>query len=108
MNDKKCPYSATPLTMSNGAPVVDNENSKTAGKRGPLLAEDLWLNEKLADLNREIIPERRMHAKGSGAVCQGLAAGPEAHDGRMRPVRVMPVGEKNLPATKLSRPGPCC
>ncbi|HAM61623.1 MAG TPA: catalase, partial [Psychrobacter sp.] len=52
MNDKKCPYSATPLTMSNGAPVVDNENSKTAGKRGPLLAEDLWLNEKLADLNR--------------------------------------------------------
>ena len=49
MNDKKCPYDMTPLTMSNGAPVVDNENSKTAGKRGPLLAEDLWLNEKLAD-----------------------------------------------------------
>ena len=67
MNDKKCPYDMTPLTMSNGAPVVDNENSKTAGKRGPLLAEDLWLNEKLADLNREVIPERRMHAKGSGA-----------------------------------------
>ena len=67
MNDKKCPYDTTALTMSNGAPVVDNENSKTAGKRGPLLAEDLWLNEKLADLNREVIPERRMHAKGSGA-----------------------------------------
>ena len=43
MNDKKCPYDMTPLTMSNGAPVVDNENSKTAGKRGPLLAEDLSL-----------------------------------------------------------------
>ena len=67
MSDKKCPYDTTALTMSNGAPVVDNENSKTAGKRGPLLAEDLWLNEKLADLNREVIPERRMHAKGSGA-----------------------------------------
>lgn len=67
MNDKKCPYDPTPLTMSNGAPVVDNQNSMTAGKRGPLLAQDLWLNEKLADLNREVIPERRMHAKGSGA-----------------------------------------
>ena len=67
MSDKKCPYDTNALTMSNGAPVVDNENSKTAGKRGPLLAEDLWLNEKLGDLNREVIPERRMHAKGSGA-----------------------------------------
>ena len=35
--------------------------------RGPLLAQDLWLNEKLADFVREVIPERRMHAKGSGA-----------------------------------------
>ena len=39
----------------------------TAGPRGPLLAQDLWLNEKLADFVREVIPERRMHAKGSGA-----------------------------------------
>ena len=63
----KCPYSGTPLTMSNGAPVVDNQNSLTAGARGLLLAQDLWLNEKLADFAREVIPERRMHAKGSGA-----------------------------------------
>ena len=63
----KCPYSGTPLTMSNGAPVTDNQNSLTAGARGPLLAQDLWLNEKLADFVREVIPERRMHAKGSGA-----------------------------------------
>src|SRR5699024_3725807 len=41
--------------------------SKTAGPRGPLLMEDFWLMEKLAHLNREVIPERRMHAKGSGA-----------------------------------------
>ena len=39
----------------------------TAGKRGPLLLQDIWLVEKLANFNREVIPERRMHAKGSGA-----------------------------------------
>ncbi len=61
----KCPV--THLTMSNGAPVADNQNSLTAGPRGPLLAQDLWLNEKLGDFVREVIPERRMHAKGSGA-----------------------------------------
>ncbi|BAV97328.1 catalase [Lysobacter enzymogenes] len=55
------------LTTAFGAPVVDNQNSMTAGPRGPLLMQDLWLIEKLANLNREIIPERRMHAKGSGA-----------------------------------------
>lgn len=47
--------------------MVDNQNSMTAGARGPLLAQDLWLNEKLANFVREVIPERRMHAKGSGA-----------------------------------------
>ena len=67
MSDKKCPYAPTQLTMSNGAPVADNQNSLTAGKRGPLLAQDIWLNEKLGNFVREVIPERRMHAKGSGA-----------------------------------------
>ena len=43
---KKCPF--THLTTDFGAPVVDNQNSMTAGARGPLLAQDLWLNEKLA------------------------------------------------------------
>ena len=62
---KKCPF--THLTTDFGAPVVDNQNSMTAGARGPLLAQDLWLNEKLANFVREVIPERRMHAKGSGA-----------------------------------------
>ena len=65
MSISKCPI--THLTMNNGAPVADNQNSLTAGPRGPLLAQDLWLNEKLADFVREVIPERRMHAKGSGA-----------------------------------------
>ncbi len=61
----KCPVSH--LTTAFGAPVVDNQNSLTAGPRGPLLMQDVWLIEKLANLNREVIPERRMHAKGSGA-----------------------------------------
>ena len=67
MSDKRCPFDHTPLTTNSGAPVVDNQNSMTAGKRGPLLAQDVWLNEKLANFVREVIPERRMHAKGSGA-----------------------------------------
>ena len=55
------------LTTVAGAPVVDNQNSQSAGKRGPLLLENVWLLEKLAHFDREVIPERRMHAKGSGA-----------------------------------------
>jgi len=55
------------LTTAAGAPVVDNQNSMSAGPRGPLLSQDVWLQEKLANFNREVIPERRMHAKGSGA-----------------------------------------
>ena len=55
------------LTNEVGAPVHDNTNSVTAGRRGPLLMEDVWLMEKLAHFDREVIPERRMHAKGSGA-----------------------------------------
>ncbi|MCM1313246.1 MAG: catalase [Bacteroides sp.] len=55
------------LTTEVGAPVADNRNSLTAGERGPILMEDLWLMEKLAHFDREVIPERRMHAKGSGA-----------------------------------------
>ena len=55
------------LTRTNGAPVPDNQNVMTAGKRGPMLLQDVWYLEKLAHFDREVIPERRMHAKGSGA-----------------------------------------
>ena len=55
------------LTNNAGAPVVDNENALTAGPRGPMLLQDTWVLEKLAHFDREVIPERRMHAKGSGA-----------------------------------------
>ncbi|GAC1334731.1 MAG: catalase [Collimonas sp.] len=55
------------LTTAAGAPVVDNQNIQTAGPRGPALLQDVWFLEKLAHFDREVIPERRMHAKGSGA-----------------------------------------
>jgi catalase len=55
------------LTTNFGAPVPDNQNAMTAGPRGPMLLQDVWFLEKLANFDREVIPERRMHAKGSGA-----------------------------------------
>ncbi|OAN17665.1 catalase [Photobacterium jeanii] len=55
------------LTTAAGCPVAHNNNSMTAGPRGPMLLQDVWYQEKLAHFNREVIPERRMHAKGSGA-----------------------------------------
>jgi catalase len=55
------------LTTASGAPVSDNLNIQTAGPRGPALLQDIWLLEKLAHFDREVIPERRMHAKGFGA-----------------------------------------
>lgn len=55
------------LTRTTGAPVPDNQNVQTAGPRGPLLMQDFWFLEKMAHFDREVIPERRMHAKGSGA-----------------------------------------
>ena len=55
------------LTNSVGAPVADNTNSATAGERGPMMLQNPWFIEKLAHFDREVIPERRMHAKGSGA-----------------------------------------
>jgi catalase len=55
------------LTTAGGCPVADNQNVMTAGARGPQLLQDVWFLEKLAHFDREVIPERRMHAKGSGA-----------------------------------------
>src|SRR5207245_2498565 len=55
------------LTNATGIPVGDNQHSLTAGPRGPLLVQDWQLFEKHAHFNRERIPERVVHAKGSGA-----------------------------------------
>jgi len=62
MEDKK-----KNLTTATGTPVADNQNVLTAGPRGPMLLQDVWFLEKLAHFDREVIPERRMHAKGSAA-----------------------------------------
>ncbi len=58
---------STRLTTTGGAPIADNQNTLTAGPRGPVLLEDYQLIEKLAHQNRERIPERVVHAKGWGA-----------------------------------------
>lgn len=55
------------MTTTAGNPISDNQNSLTVGERGPVLLQDYQLIEKLAHQNRERIPERVVHAKGSGA-----------------------------------------
>jgi catalase len=55
------------LTTAAGRPYFENEDSMTAGPRGPVLLQDYYLHEKLAHFNRERIPERVVHAKGTGA-----------------------------------------
>lgn len=55
------------ITTADGIPVGDNQNSLTAGDRGPILMQDFHLMEKLAHFNRERIPERVVHAKGAAA-----------------------------------------
>lgn len=55
------------LTTASGKPYVENENSMSVGPRGPLLLQDFILHEKMAHFNRERIPERVVHAKGTGA-----------------------------------------
>lgn len=55
------------LTTAHGAPVGDNQNALTAGPRGPLLLQDYQLLKKMATFNRERVPVRVVHAKGSGA-----------------------------------------
>ena len=55
------------MTATGGNPVADHQNSVTAGPRGPLLMQDYQLLETLAHQNRERIPERTVHAKGTAA-----------------------------------------
>lgn len=58
---------AAPLTRDNGAPVGDNQNSQTAGPNGSVLLQDVQLIQKLQRFDRERIPERVVHARGTGA-----------------------------------------
>lgn len=59
----KCPF----MTTAAGIPIADNQNSLTAGPRGPVLMADTQLMERMAHFNRERVPERVVHAKGAGA-----------------------------------------
>ncbi len=55
------------LTSESGRPYYENEDSQTVGPRGPVLLQDTMLHEKMAHFNRERIPERVVHANGTGA-----------------------------------------
>src|SRR6202171_754021 len=67
MADEKNENKKQIMTTDAGRPVGDNQNSLTVGPRGPVVFEDFLLFEKMAHFNRERIPERVVHAKGSGA-----------------------------------------
>jgi catalase len=67
LTDKGGDKSDKTLTKALGRPVPDKQNVLAAGSRGPQLLQDVCFLEKLAYFDREVIPERRMHAKGLGA-----------------------------------------
>jgi hypothetical protein len=87
------------LTTNSGAPVDDNQNSITAGPRGPVLLQDYWLLEKLANFNRERIPERIVYAKGSAAhrvVLRADAVGQLANRGGKGVTKMPPLRSTQL------------
>ena len=65
--ERNMSYQGKKLTRETGAPVSNHQDVITAGPRGPMVMQDVWYMEKMAHFDREVIPERRMHAKGSGA-----------------------------------------
>lgn len=88
---------AQPLTRDNGAPVGDNQNSITAGENGSVLLQDVHLIQKLQRFARERIPERVVHARGTGAHGEFVASGdfsdltvsaPFTNKGKVTPVFV--------------------
>jgi hypothetical protein len=103
------------FTNATGAPVADNTNIMTAGPRGPALLQDIWLMEKLAHFDREVIPERRMHAKRhrSPRRFYSARAAPTHSPGnrstilpRQRPVDESPSPLSVLAPSITSRTGP--
>ena len=83
------------LRTESGAPVADNQNSQTAGAAGPVLLQDQHLIEKLARFNRERIPERVVHAVGSGAYGHFTVTSPAA--ARYTRMRMMSEVGKQTP-----------
>lgn len=91
------------LTAENGRPIADNQNIQTAGVRGPVTLQDPWFLEKLAHFDREVIPERRMHAKGSGAFGT-FTVTQDIPNTRVR--RSSPGSARRPNASCVSRPSP--
>jgi catalase len=89
-------YAADALTRDNGAAVGDNQNSQTAGAQGPVLLQDVQLLQKLQRFDRERIPERVVHARGTGvhgqftaqADISDLSKAKVFHSGEVTPVFV--------------------
>ena len=91
------------MAHASGTPVTDNFNIQTAGPRGPALLQDVWLLEKLAHFDREVIPERRMHAKGSGAYGTFTVT----HDiTRYTKAKIFSEVGKKTECSRASRPSP--
>ena len=90
----------TRLTNEVGNPVADNNHTLTAGERGPMMLQDNWMIEKLAHFDREVIPERRMHAKGSGAYGTFKVTGDIS---KYTKAKVLQPGGRRLPARRRDR-----
>src|SRR5258705_12309705 len=88
------------FTNATGAPVADNTNIMTAGRRGPALLQDIWLIEKLAHFDREVIPERRMHAKDWGA--HGTFTGTDDITPSTKPKIFAAIGQQSPMFARLS------
>src|ERR1700726_4418634 len=91
------------LTTEAGRPVGDNQNSLTVGPRGPIVFEDFQLFEKMAQFNRERIPERVVHAKGSGAY--GYFTCTNADIQKFTTAKLFSVGKKTPPFLRFSTVG---
>jgi len=92
MSSDKAPV----LTTTAGNPISDNQNSITAGERGPILLQDYQLIEKLAHQNRERIPERVVHAKGWGAYGTLKVTNPEVYERYSRAKVFKPGAETEM------------
>ncbi|HIZ51897.1 MAG TPA: catalase, partial [Candidatus Pseudomonas excrementavium] len=67
LDKDRAPPTQGPLSTNQGVPVADNQSSLKAGVRGPALLKDFILREKITHFDHERIPERVVHARGSGA-----------------------------------------
>ena len=101
----------TKLTTAAGAPVVDNQNVMTAGPRGPLLLQDVWLLEKLAHFDREVIPGaaharqglRRLRHLHRHARHHEVHAGQDLLPGRQEDRAVRPLHDRGRRARRGRR-----